>query len=67
MDQSILERLAEADRLARAARKAAEAGNTKRAAALRRQFDCLFDELEAQAAGGRDPTRQPIPAGRPEG
>lgn len=37
-----------ADRLAAAARAAAEAGDAARAAALRRDFDTVYDELEAR-------------------
>ncbi len=59
MDKQLLELVRKADSLASQARAAAQAGDHKRAAELRRQFDLIYNQLEAQAGG--QPTRQPQP------
>lgn len=50
MEKWILEDVARADRLALQARSAARAGDMSRAGELRRQFETIYDELEAKIA-----------------
>jgi hypothetical protein len=55
MDDQLTQRIAKANRLALAARSAAEGGDQARAAELRKEFDRLYDELELEIEQADDP------------